>query len=82
MPRSSVSTLELETKRLSEILESIKDQEEKELLLLRKKLLSHLLILKINQSDQFKEMTGGFSSDTYHYIKKILFYIYRNLAIH
>lgn len=72
MPRYLISTLELETKRLSEILASIKDQEEKELSLLGKKLLSHLLILKINQPNQFKELTGGFSSDTYHYIKKNL----------
>lgn len=75
MPSSSVSTLELETKRLSKILESLKDEEEKVLSLL-KKLLSYLLILKINQPDQFKEITGGFSNDTYHYLKKILFYVY------
>ncbi len=72
MPRSSVSTLELETQRLAEILESIKDEEENELGLLRKRLLIYLLILKINQPYHFKEITGGFSSDTYHYIKKNL----------
>lgn len=72
MLRSSVSTLALETKRLSEILESLKEVEEKEFGLLRKKLLSHLLILKINQPNQFKVLTGGFSSDTYHYIKENL----------
>lgn len=36
MPSFSVSTLELETKRLSKILESLKDEEEKVLSLLKK----------------------------------------------
>lgn len=68
----SVSTLDLETKRLYEILESIREEEEQEFSVLRKKLLSQLLILKINQPNQFKALTGGFSSDTYHCTKENL----------
>jgi len=40
--------------------------------LLNKKLLIRLLTLKINQPDQFKELVGGYSSNTYHYEKENL----------
>lgn len=35
--------------------------------LLNKNLLIQLLILKIDQPSRFKEITGGYSNDTYHY---------------
>lgn len=46
--------------------------EKEEPLLLNKDLLIRLLILKINQPDQFKEIKGGYSNDTYHYVEENL----------
>jgi len=57
-----------ETEILSKMLSDLK----KELLdkqVYNKNLLIELLIVKINHSDQFKELIGGFSSNTYHYEK-------------
>lgn len=41
-----------------------------------KNLLIELLTLKIHHSDQFKELIGGFSSNTYHYAKGNLVFRY------
>jgi thiamine kinase-like enzyme len=57
-----------------------------------KNLLIELLTLKIHHSDQFKELIGGFSSNTYHYAKDNLvlrypkphnpFYRHTDIEIH
>ena len=57
----------------NEILSKMLTDLKKELLAGRNKnLLIELLIVKIHDSDQFKELIGGFSSNTYHYAKKNL----------
>lgn len=74
--QNSISTLELEIKRLTDILESIKKEKWSDLFI--KKLLNKLLKLKTNQ---FKEITGGYSNDTYHYPKKIWFFVFQKFLI-
>jgi len=55
-----------EKKFLCQLLINIKKEPSEERSL-NKALLIRLLTLKINQSDQFKEIVGGYSNNTYHY---------------
>lgn len=63
--------LEEEKKFLCQMLTDLKKEVSADLLL-NKALLIRLLTLKIDQPDQFKELTGGYSSNTYHYTKENL----------
>lgn len=62
---------EAEKQLLTKMLAAIQKEEEGSSLL-NKALLIRLLTLKINQSDQFQEIIGGYSSDTFHYEKENL----------
>jgi thiamine kinase-like enzyme len=67
MQQVTNTMIEKENNLLCQILADIKEEQEGPRLL-NKNLLIQLLILKIVQPSQFKEIKGGHSNDTYHYL--------------
>lgn len=61
----------IESQLLIEMLTTLQKEAES-LDVVNKNLLIKLLTLKINQSNQLKEISGGFSNATYHYLKENL----------
>ncbi|WP_342146508.1 phosphotransferase [Rickettsiella endosymbiont of Aleochara curtula] len=71
MPNYLQQVAEIESQLLIEMLTTLQKEAES-LDLVNKNLLIKLLTLKINQSNQLKEISGGFSNATYHYLKENL----------